>query len=42
VVGYLLKGSDEPTGDALGLDEDSGGGWIIGKRMSICSSLKGG
>jgi hypothetical protein len=42
VVGYLLKGSDEPTGDALGLDEDSGGGSIIGKRMSICSSLKGG
>lgn len=41
VVGYLLKGSDASTGVALGLDEHSLGGSIVGKRMSICTSLKG-
>lgn len=41
VVGYLLKGSDQSTGDALGLDKHGVGGSIIGKRLSICSSLKG-
>ncbi len=40
VVGYILKGVDERSGIALGLDRYAEGGAIIGKRLSISGSLR--
>jgi hypothetical protein len=37
---YLLKGVDERTGNALGLDDWAAGGDIFGKRLSISSKLR--
>jgi hypothetical protein len=37
---YLLKGVDERTGEALGLDDWEEGGEITGKRVSISSKLR--
>jgi hypothetical protein len=37
---YLLKGVDEPTAKALGLDAWAAGGDIFGKRLSISSKLR--
>jgi hypothetical protein len=38
---YLLKGADERTGKALGLDGWLEGGAIVGKRLSISAKLRG-
>jgi len=40
VIGYLLKGSDEITSQALNLDEYGIGGSIVGKRIAISSNLR--
>lgn len=40
LISYLLKGVDERTGRALGLDEWGEGGDIAGKRLSISSKLR--
>lgn len=37
---YLLKGVDEPTAEALGLDAWAAGGDIAGKRLSISFKLR--
>ena len=41
LIHYLLKGVDERTGRALGLDEWAAGGGIAGKRLSISAGVRG-
>lgn len=40
LVGYLLKGSDARTSEALGLSKSEEGGTIIGKRIAISLNLR--
>ena len=42
LVGYLVKGSDARTSEALGLSRSDEGGTIIGKRVAISLNLNGG
>lgn len=42
LLAYLLKGADEPTALALGLDDWGMGGSIKGKRVSICQRTSRG
>ena len=41
LLAYLLKGTGEPTGRALGLAEYGEGGAIVGKRIAIGQNLRG-
>ena len=39
LLAYVLKGSDEATGEGLGLDAWGEGGQIVGKRIAISANL---